>query len=107
VVADAVDENAAAPVLARYAREGARVFLVIATDGAQGGAHTSIPRGAERRVPFSTVDFEASRRSMACHKTQFSDDIVQRVSEAQKGALKGELRLAPLFPTAATTDLFR
>ena len=59
------------------------------------------------RVPFSTADFEASRRSMACHKTQYSDDIVQRVSEAMRGALKGELPLAPLFPTAATTDLFR
>ena len=234
VFAHADDEGAAAPVLARYAREGARVYLVIATDGAQGGAHTSTPRGAElarvrgeearcaahalgihapillgfpdaqlgsymedptrlfqltarvqgelqrlgpdavitwgpdgatghpdhrlvssvvtqlvragapgvperlfyvslpvegfrvmnpargeppfliprakyfsTRVPFSTEDFEASRRSMACHKTQFSDDIVQRVSEAQRGALNGELPLAPLFPTAAATDLFR
>jgi LmbE family N-acetylglucosaminyl deacetylase len=41
------DEGAAAPILARYAREGARVYLVIATDGSQGGAHTAIPRGPE------------------------------------------------------------
>jgi len=228
------DEGAAAPILARYAREGVQVYLVIATDGAQGGAHTSIPRGPElarvrseearcaadalgihppillgfpdaqlgnymedrtrlfqltarvqgelqrlrpdavitwgpdgatghpdhrivssvvtqlvragapgaperlfyaslpvegfrvmnpareeppfliplakhfsARVSFSTADFEASRRSTACHKTQYSDDIVQRVSEAMRGALKGELPLAPLFTTAGTTDLFR
>jgi LmbE family N-acetylglucosaminyl deacetylase len=234
VFAHADDEGAAGPILARYARDGARVYLVIATDGAQGGAHTSIPRGPElarvrseesrcaadalgihppillgfpdaqlgnymedrarlfqltarlqeelqrirpdavitwgpdgatghpdhrvvssivtqlaragapgvpervyyvslpvegfrtmnpareepsfliplpkyfsARVPFSTADFEASRRSMACHKTQFSDEIVQRVSEATRGALNGELPLVPLFPTAATNDLFR
>jgi LmbE family N-acetylglucosaminyl deacetylase len=59
------------------------------------------------RVPFSTADFEASRRSMACHKTQYSDDVVQRVSEGMRKTLKGELALAPLFTTAGTTDLFR
>jgi LmbE family N-acetylglucosaminyl deacetylase len=234
VWAHADDEGAAAPVLARYAREGMEVYIVIATDGAQGGAHTSIPRGPElarvrsdearcaadalgihapillgfpdaqlgnymedptrlfqltalvqgelqrlhpdavitwgpdgatghpdhrlvsgvvtqlvragapgaperlfyvslpvegirvmnpargappfliplakyfsTRIPFSSADFEASRRSMACHKTQYSDDVVQRVSEAMKGDLKGELPLAPLFATAGTTDLFR
>ena len=47
VFAHADDEGAAAPILARYAREGAQVYLIIATDGAQGGAHTSIPRGPE------------------------------------------------------------
>src|SRR5437867_11655262 len=47
VFAHADDEGAAAPILARYAREGVRVYLVIATDGAQGRAHTSIPRGPE------------------------------------------------------------
>jgi LmbE family N-acetylglucosaminyl deacetylase len=234
VFAHGDDEDAAAPILARYAREGVQVYLIIATDGAQGGAHTSIPRGPElarvrseetrcaadalgihapillgfpdaqlgsymedparlfqltarvqgelqrlgpdavitwgpdggtghpdhrlvssvvtqlvragapgaperlfyvslpaegfrvmnpargeppfviprpkyfsTRVSFSPADSDASRRSMACHKTQFSDDTVQRVSEAMKGTLKGELPFAPLFPTAATTDLFR
>ena len=228
------DEGAAAPVLARYAREGVQVYLIIATDGAQGGAHTAIPRGPElarvrseearcaadalgihapillgfpdaqlgnyiedptrlfqltarlqgelqrlhpdavitwgpdgatghpdhrlvsnivtqlvragapgvperlfyvslpiegfrvmnpargeppfliplakyfsTRVPFSTADFEASRRSMACHKTQYSDDIVHRVSEASRDRLKEELPLAPFIPTAVATDLFR
>jgi LmbE family N-acetylglucosaminyl deacetylase len=47
VFAHGDDEGTAAPLLARYAREGVRVHLVIATDGAQGGAHTSIPRGPE------------------------------------------------------------
>jgi LmbE family N-acetylglucosaminyl deacetylase len=234
VFAHGDDEGAAAPVLARYAREGVQVYLIIATDGAQGGAHTAIPRGPElarvrseearcaadalgthapillgfpdaqlgnyiedptrlfqltarlqgelerlhpdavitwgpdgatghpdhrlvssivtqlvragapgvperlfyvslpiegfrvmnpargeppfliplakyfsTRVPFSTADFEASRRSMACHKTQYSDDIVHRVSEASRDRLKEELPLAPFIPTAVATDLFR
>ena len=65
-----------------------------------------LPKYFSTRVPFSTADFEASRRSMACHKTQYSDDIVQRVSAAMRDGLKGELPLAPLFTTAGTTDLF-
>ncbi len=36
VLAHADDETAAGPVLARYAREGVKVYLVIASDGAQG-----------------------------------------------------------------------
>lgn len=234
VFAHADDEGVAAPIFARYAREGVQVHLVIATDGAQGGLHTSIPRGPElarvrseearcaadalgihapillgfpdarlgsymedparlfqltarvqgelqrlrpdalitwgpdggtghpdhrlvsdivtqlvragasgaperlfyasfpvegfrtmfpgrgeppfvvplpkylsTRVPFSTADFEAASRSMACHKSQYSDEVVRSVSEAMRGTLKGELPLAPLFATAGTTDLFR
>lgn len=234
VFAHADDEVAAAPILARYAREGVQVYLIIATDGAQGGAHTSIPRGPELagvrseearcaaaalgihapillgfpdgqlgtymeeparlfqltarvqgelqrlrpdavitwgpdggtghpdhrivgsvvtqlvragapgaperlfyasipsegframnpargepafliplakyfsvRISFSTADFEASLQSMACHKTQYSDDIVHTASEAMRKASKGELPLSPLFPVVATTDLFR
>ena len=47
VFAHGDDEGAAAPILARYAREGVQVYVILATDGAQGAAHTSIPRGQE------------------------------------------------------------
>ena len=36
VVAHADDESAAAPILARYAREGVHVHLIFATDGVAG-----------------------------------------------------------------------
>src|SRR5688500_15266041 len=36
ILAHADDETPAGPILARYAREGARVFLIVATDGGQG-----------------------------------------------------------------------
>ena len=47
VFAHADDEVAVGPVLARYAREGVQVHVIVATDGAQGGRYTSIPRGPE------------------------------------------------------------
>jgi LmbE family N-acetylglucosaminyl deacetylase len=233
VFAHADDEGPAAPVLARYAREGAQVYLIIATDGAQGGAHTSIPRGPElarvrsdearcatdalgmpppillvfpdaqlghyaddptrlfrltervqeelqrlrpdalvtwgpdgatghpdhrlvssvvtqlvragapgvperlfyvhiplegigamnpargeprflipqpkyltMRVAFTAADLEASGRAMACHRTQYSNDVVQRILEMQRRVLNGTLALVP-FAADAGTDLFQ
>lgn len=46
VVAHPDDETLVSPVLARYAREGVRVYVVIATDGRKGVAkHAGIPAG--------------------------------------------------------------
>ena len=47
VWAHADDEAPVAPVLARYARDGVQVHMIIVTDGAQGAANTSVPRGPE------------------------------------------------------------
>ena len=47
VWAHADDEAPVGPVLARYAREGVQVHMIIATDGAQGVANTAVPRGPE------------------------------------------------------------
>ena len=47
VLAHADDETPVGPILARYAREGTDVHVIVVTDGAQGGAYTSIPRGPE------------------------------------------------------------
>ena len=41
VWAHADDEGPVTPILARYAREGVQVYMIIATDGAQGAANTS------------------------------------------------------------------
>ena len=46
VVAHPDDETIVSPVLARYSREGARVYVVVATDGRKGVAkHAGIPAG--------------------------------------------------------------
>jgi LmbE family N-acetylglucosaminyl deacetylase len=47
VWAHADDETPVGPILARYAREGVQVYIIVATDGAQGAANTSVPRGPE------------------------------------------------------------
>jgi len=226
------DEGPAAPMLARYAREGVRVHLIIATDGAQGAAHTSIPPGPElarvrgeearcaadalgirppillgfpdahlgtyrdeparlfrlaarvheelqrlrpdavitwgpdgatghpdhrlvsdvvtqlvragapgvperlfyvsipvegmramnpareeprflvplskyfsMRVAFTDADAEAARHALSCHKTQYSEEIVQRIFALQKQLLNGTLALVPLFAADAGSDL--
>jgi LmbE family N-acetylglucosaminyl deacetylase len=231
VFAHADDETSVAPLLARYAREGARVHLIIVTDGAQGGANTSLPRGPElararadearcaatalgiqppvllgfpdgalgdytdpsllfkltgalqselqrlrpdaivtwgpdggtghpdhrivssvvtqlvragapgvperlfysyipaegfvainpqrgtppflipqpkyftARVSFADGDLDAARRAMACHRTQYSEEVVARVSEAARRVYAGVLPLVPAFGSEATTDL--
>jgi LmbE family N-acetylglucosaminyl deacetylase len=232
VFAHADDEVPAGPILARYAREGVQVHLIIATDGAQGGANTSIPRGPELakvraeeaacsakalgihppillgfpdgalgnypadpgllfrltqrvheelqrlkpdalitwgpdggtghpdhrlvsdivtqlvragapgvpehvfyayipaegframnpargtpplmlplakyftvRVSFTATDFDAARRSMSCHRTQYPEDVVQRVTEASRQLWNGAIAFVPLFPTSAGTEL--
>lgn len=232
VVAHGDDETPAGPVLARYAREGVQVHMIIATDGAQGGAHTSIPRGPELarvrsdearcaaealgirppillgfpdaqlgnyaddpsrlyrltqrvheelqrlrpdavitwgpdggtghpdhrlvsnivtqlvragapgvperlfytvipvegfapvnprgappflvpqpkylsvRIAFTPADLEAARRSMSCHGTQYSPEVVQAVSEGMGRLWNGVLPFAHFFSTSAANDLF-
>ena len=232
VFAHGDDEGPAGAVLARYAREGVRVYMIIVTDGAQGGLHTTIPRGPELararadearcaatalginppilleypdgalgnyvadpallyrltqrlheeiqrlrpdalmtwgpdggtghpdhrlvsnivtqlvragapgvpehlfysmipfeglqamsprgappmllpqakyltvRVAFTPADFEAGARSLACHRTQFTDEVVQGITGLSRRVLNGVMRFSPLFSTDAGTELF-
>ena len=234
VWAHADDEGPVAPILARYAREGVQVHMIIATDGAQGAANTSVPRGPEIaklrvdearcsaqalgvnspillgfpdgalghynadpallfrvtqrvhdelqrlrpdvlitwgpdggyghpdhrlvssivtqlvragapgvpqrlfhaslpaesmramnpargvppfvipradlftvRVPFTDADLNAGRRSFECHKTQVSQEAIDRVVAAMREAWKGQIPLSPMVPGAPTNDLFK
>jgi LmbE family N-acetylglucosaminyl deacetylase len=59
------------------------------------------------RVSFSSADLEAARRSMACHKTQYSDEVVRRVSDAMRDIWKGQLQLSSLAPMPEANDIFR
>lgn len=64
-------------------------------------------RYATARVPFRPEDLQASERSMACHKSQFTGEVVQRVHAAAARVWGGAIPLIPAFPTAPITDLFR
>lgn len=57
------------------------------------------------RVAFSEADVDAARRAMSCHRTQFSDEVVERVFALQKRVWDEALSLAPFFSADAGTDL--
>ena len=58
------------------------------------------------QIAFTAADFEAARRSMTCHRTRSSDEILQRVTEASRQEWNGVLPLVPLLPSAAGNDSF-
>lgn len=64
-------------------------------------------RYATARVSFSPQDLQASALSMRCHKSQFTDEVVQRVHAAAAQFWNGSILLIPAFPTGPITDLFR
>jgi len=59
------------------------------------------------RVPFTPGDFAAAKRSMACHRTQFSPEVIERVSSAAAAAWNNAIPLVPAFSAVGATDLFR
>jgi LmbE family N-acetylglucosaminyl deacetylase len=58
-------------------------------------------------VGFTDADFEAARRSLACHRTQFSDETIDRLVTAMRAAWKGQIPLSPMVPQPPSTDLFK
>ena len=58
------------------------------------------------RVSFAPADLASAKRSMACHRTQFTPDVVERVTSAAARAWDNAILLIPAFPAAAATELF-
>src|SRR5262245_19104678 len=65
------------------------------------------PRLLNMRVDFTEADFDAGRRAMACHRSQFSDETIDRVVAAMRVVGKGQVALSPMVPQPAATDLFK
>lgn len=59
------------------------------------------------QVPFTPEDLRAAERSMGCHRSQFTPEVVQRVAPAAARAWNGAIPLIPAFPTKPGTDLFQ
>ena len=59
------------------------------------------------RVPFTPEDLQKMERGMACHRSQFTPEVVQRVLPAMVRAWNGAIPLIPAFATAPGTDLFQ
>jgi LmbE family N-acetylglucosaminyl deacetylase len=59
------------------------------------------------KVSFAPEDLEAAKRSMACHRTQFTPEVVERVVTASAAAWSHAIPLVPAVPMAPGTDLFQ
>lgn len=80
------DETTVSPVLARYAREGARVYLAIATKGEKGtNEHAGIPAGE----PLAKVRREEI--ACACKQLGIEPPILFELNDGELGAITNPL----------------
>jgi LmbE family N-acetylglucosaminyl deacetylase len=59
------------------------------------------------RVRFTPPDLAAAQKSMACHRTQFTPEMLQRVIQGQERVLNGEVAFIPANLATRSDDLFR
>ena len=59
------------------------------------------------KVPFAPADLDAASRTMACHKTQFSAEAMQRFISARDRVWNGAVAFVPASPALSGDDLFR
>jgi LmbE family N-acetylglucosaminyl deacetylase len=69
--------------------------------------HAPQGRYLTTRISFAPEDLAAAKRSMACHRTQFTPEVVERVTAAAAAAWNNAIPLSPAFPGAGATDVFR
>lgn len=59
------------------------------------------------KVPVTPPDLDAAVKAMACHKTQFSAETMQRFLPARDRVWNGAVALVPASPALSGDDLFR
>jgi len=59
------------------------------------------------RVPFTPADLDAAVKTMACHKTQFTAEAMQRFLPARDRVWNGAVAFVPASPGLSGDDLFR
>jgi LmbE family N-acetylglucosaminyl deacetylase len=58
-------------------------------------------------VPFTPADLDAAKRSMACHRSQYSAELIERMFPMQARSWNGNVTFAPAYPTYPGKDLFK
>ena len=58
-------------------------------------------------VPFTPADLDAAQKSMACHRSQYTAETLQRMLPPMASVLKGKISFVPAIPTMSGDDLFR
>jgi hypothetical protein len=58
------------------------------------------------RVPFAPEDLDAATKAMACHKSQFTPELLQRLLPERNRIWNGVIAFVPASPTVRGNDLF-
>jgi LmbE family N-acetylglucosaminyl deacetylase len=58
------------------------------------------------RVPFEPTDLDAAMKAIACHKSQFTPETLQRLLPEQARVWNGMVAFVPASPTAKGNSLF-
>ncbi|HWP71693.1 MAG TPA: PIG-L family deacetylase [Gemmatimonadaceae bacterium] len=94
LLAHADDESAASPVLARYAREGVQVYLVIASDGSAGsGSQTYLQRSDSGPVGDALVKARTEEARCAATAIGAQEPIVLGFPDGKLGDYPGDRSL--------------
>jgi len=94
LLAHADDESAAAPVLARYAREGVQVSIVIATDGSGGsGSQTYLQRSDSGPVGDALVKARVEEARCAAAALGAQDPVLLAFPDGKLGDYLGDRTL--------------
>ena len=59
------------------------------------------------RVPFTPADLDAAMKAMACHKSQFTPETLQRLLPEQQRVWNGTVAFIPASSASSGDDLFR
>jgi LmbE family N-acetylglucosaminyl deacetylase len=59
------------------------------------------------KVPVTAADLDKAVQAMACHKTQFNADVMQRFTSARDRVWNGAVAFVPASPALNGDDLFR
>jgi len=96
LLAHADDETAASPVLARYAREGVKVHLIIATDGSGGsGSQAYLERSAAGPVGDALVKARVEEARCAATALGTEEPTLLAFPDGKLGDYLGDRALIP------------
>ncbi|HEX7779123.1 MAG TPA: PIG-L family deacetylase [Vicinamibacterales bacterium] len=94
LLAHADDETAAGPVLARYAREGAQVHLIVATDGSAGsGSQAYLQRSEDGPVGDALVEARAGEARCAARALGVVEPTLLAFPDGKLGDYTGDRAL--------------
>ena len=108
LLAHADDESAAAPVLARYAREGVQVYVVIASDGSAGsGSQTYLQRSDSGPVGDALVKARAEEARCSATAIGAQAPILLGFPDGKLGDYPGDRSLLYRLTDRIATEIER